>query len=50
MREGATAAYDAVGEVPEVMRRRQLSLRAYDAAAGMMLDASLCDGAAGSNC
>lgn len=45
VREGATAAYDAVGEVPEVMRRRQLSLRAYDAA-GMMLDADLCDGAA----
>ncbi|WP_369929647.1 DUF1203 domain-containing protein [Xanthomonas sp. NCPPB 2632] len=31
VREGATQAYDAVDEVPEVMRVRQLSLRGFDA-------------------
>lgn len=40
VREGATQAYDAVDEVPEVMRLRLLSLRAYDAD-GMMLDADV---------
>jgi hypothetical protein len=44
VREGATAAYDRVGEVPEVMRARLLSLRAYDAE-GMMLDADIVEGA-----
>ena len=45
VREGATDTYDRVGEVPEVMRVRLLSLRAYDAA-GMMLDADVIDGIA----
>ena len=44
VREGATQAYDAVDEVPEVMRLRLLSLRAYDAD-GMMLDADVVQGA-----
>lgn len=44
VREGATQAYDAVDEVPEVMRLRLLSLRAYDAE-GMMLDADVVQGA-----
>jgi hypothetical protein len=43
VREGAENAYDRVGEVPEVMRTRLLSLRAYDAE-GMMLDADVVDG------
>lgn len=45
VREGATQAFDAVDTVPEVMRRRLLSLRAFDAA-GMMLDADVVDGQA----
>ena len=45
VREGATQAYDAVGEAPEVMRVRPLSLRAFDDR-GVMLDADLVDGAA----
>ena len=45
VREGATDTYNRVGEVPEVMRVRLLSLRAYDAA-GMMLDADVIDGIA----
>jgi Protein of unknown function (DUF1203) len=44
VREGATDTYDQLDQVPEVMRRRPLSLRAYDAA-GMMLDADLVEGA-----
>ncbi len=44
VREGATDIYNRVDEVPEVMRVRLLSLRAYDAA-GMMLDADVIDGA-----
>jgi len=44
IREGATRAYAEVDQVPDVMRRRVLSLRAYDEA-GMMLDADLVDGA-----
>jgi hypothetical protein len=44
VREGAAARYDRVNEVPEVMRTRLLSLRAYDAT-GMMLDADVVDGA-----
>ena len=38
VREGAEQTYDRVDEVPEVMRIRLLSLRAYDED-GMMLDA-----------
>src|ERR1700710_1596734 len=43
VREGATRAYDRVGEIPDVLRRRLLSLRAYDEA-DMMLDADVADG------
>jgi len=43
VREGAEAAYDRTGEIPEVMRSRLLSLRAYDDA-GMMLDADIVEG------
>jgi Protein of unknown function (DUF1203) len=41
--EGAETTYHAVNEIPEVMRTRLLSLRAYDAA-GMMLDADVVEG------
>ena len=44
MREGAAAAYDRVGEVPQALMIRPLSLRAFDAA-GMMVDADLAAGA-----
>jgi hypothetical protein len=44
VREGAEAAYDAVDEVPEVMRRRVISLRAFDTE-HMLVDADLADGA-----
>jgi len=43
VREGATAAYDAIDEVPEVLARRQLSVRAFDKDA-MMVDADVIDG------
>jgi hypothetical protein len=43
VREGAEHSYDEVDQVPEVMRGRLLSLRAYDAA-GLMLDADVVDG------
>jgi hypothetical protein len=43
VREGAEDTYDRVDEVPEVMRTRLLSLRAYDPE-GMMLDAEVVDG------
>ena len=43
VREGAENTYDRVDEVPEVMRIRLLSIRAYDAE-GMMLDADVVDG------
>jgi hypothetical protein len=43
VREGATATYERTGEVPDVMRRRLLSLRAYDAQ-GMMRDADVVEG------
>lgn len=43
VREGAENTYDRVDEVPEVMRTRLLSLRAYDSE-GMMLDAEVVDG------
>ncbi len=43
VREGAEQAYDSIDEIPEVMRLRLLSLRAYDAN-GMMLDAAVAEG------
>jgi hypothetical protein len=43
IREGALDNYDRVGEIPDAMRIRLLSLRAYDAA-GMMLDADVVEG------
>jgi hypothetical protein len=43
VREGAATAYDRVDEIPEVMRTRLLSLRAFDAS-GMMQDADVVDG------
>ena len=43
VREGASAAYDAVDEVPDVMRGRLLSLRAFDRN-HMMVDADVIDG------
>ena len=45
VREGAVEARPAVGEVPEVLRRRLLSVRAFDAD-GMMTGADVVDGAA----
>ncbi|MEB0107938.1 DUF1203 domain-containing protein [Pseudomonas sp. MH9.3] len=45
IREWATQAYDAVDEVPESMRIRLLSLRAFTDD-GMMLDADIADGIA----
>ena len=44
MREGATETFDAVDQVPEVLRTRLLSLRAYTAD-GMMVDADVVAGA-----
>ena len=44
VREGASEPFDAVDRVPDVMRIRLLSLRAYDAD-GMMLDADVVEGA-----
>ncbi len=43
VREGAEETYSRVDEVPELMRRRFLSLRAYDGE-GMMVDADVVDG------
>jgi hypothetical protein len=43
VREGAEQPYDCVNEIPDVMRFRLLSLRAYDGE-GMMLDADVVDG------
>jgi len=43
VREGAEQSYDRIDEVPEVMRVRLLSLRAYDAQ-GMMVDADVVEG------
>ena len=45
VREGAAQAYDAVDEIPAVMRNRLLSLRAFDAE-GMMCDADVVEGQA----
>ncbi|GGK24074.1 DUF1203 domain-containing protein [Salinarimonas ramus] len=44
VREGARETFDRVGIVPEVMRRRLLSLRAFDDE-GMMRDADVVEGA-----
>lgn len=44
VREWAADTYDQIDKVPEVMRLRLLSLRAFDAA-GMMLDADVVEGA-----
>jgi hypothetical protein len=41
--EGAERTYQRVNEIPDVMRTRLLSLRAYDAV-GMMVDADVVDG------
>lgn len=43
VREGAETPYDAVDMIPDVMRVRPLSLRAFDAA-HLMVDADLVDG------
>jgi hypothetical protein len=43
VREGAVQRYDAVGEIPEALRRRTLSLRAFDPH-GDMVDADLVEG------
>lgn len=43
VREGATAAYDATDEIPEVLRRRLLSVRAFDKGS-MMVTADVIDG------
>lgn len=43
VREGATRAYDAVNQVPEVMRIRLLSLRAFSED-GMLLEADVAPG------
>jgi hypothetical protein len=41
--EGALAAYDRIDEIPEVLRPRTISMRAFDAA-HMMIDADLVEG------
>jgi hypothetical protein len=43
VREGAETTYEAVDQIPEVMRIRPLSLRAFDAD-HMMIDADLAEG------
>jgi hypothetical protein len=43
VRDGAAARYDRINEVPEVMRIRPMSLRAFDAN-HMMVDADLAEG------
>lgn len=43
IREGALTAFDAVDQVPDALRRRLLSLRAFSAD-GMMVDADVVDG------
>lgn len=44
VREGASAAYDAVDAIPPPLQRRLISLRAFDAAHDMV-DADVVDGA-----
>jgi len=41
--EGASAAYDRVDEIPDVMRIRPISLRAFDSD-DLMVDADVVDG------
>lgn len=43
VREGATRRFDAVGTLPDALRRRLISLRAFDAD-GMMVDAEVAEG------
>ncbi|RTL39600.1 MAG: DUF1203 domain-containing protein [Burkholderiales bacterium] len=43
VREGASTTFDAVDTVPQMLRSRLLSLRAFDAA-GLMVDADVVDG------
>ena len=43
VREGGGAVAESRGALPEMLRRRMLSIRAFDAA-GMMVDAALVDG------
>ncbi len=43
VREGATETYDRINEVPEVMRVRPISLRAFDQE-DLMVDADLAEG------
>ena len=43
VREGATTPFNAIDTVPDALRRRMLSLRAFDAT-HMMVDAALVDG------
>jgi hypothetical protein len=43
VREGASKQYNAIDQIPEVMRVRLLSVRAFDQA-GLMLDADVVDG------
>jgi hypothetical protein len=43
VREGARAAYLAKDEVPDMLRIRLISVRAFDSA-GMMVDAAICKG------
>lgn len=43
VREGATETFDRIGVVPEVMRIRLLSLRAFDLS-GMIIDADVVEG------
>ena len=43
VREGARSRFDAVDTVPDQLKRRPLSLRAFDAD-HMMIDADLCEG------
>ncbi|MGN2254176.1 DUF1203 domain-containing protein [Frateuria sp. GZRe12] len=43
VREGADSAYDAVDHIPDVIRIRPISLRAFDAS-HMMVEAELVDG------
>lgn len=44
VRKGATVAQPAVGEIPELLEQRPISVRAYNGG-GMMVDAEVVDGA-----
>jgi hypothetical protein len=43
VREGAQKAYDAVNEIPEVLRLRPISIRAFNSS-HWMVDGEVCDG------